>query len=109
MAIIVAGIAFQSLGWVLCLLFLPLFVSNLLINGLGPASQRPGLFISVGSSGYTIVALIGCARAIPNDHGYFAKHPTAAEPLTVVALWISVFLWLFTFWLFAIADRKSVV
>ncbi|KAK1148740.1 hypothetical protein N8T08_008625 [Aspergillus melleus] len=102
-AIIVAGIAFQGLGWMLCLLFLPLFVNNMLINGLGPASQRPGLFISVGSSGYTIVALIGSARAIPDGYGYFAKHPTASETLNVMALWIGIFLWLFTFWLFAIA------
>ncbi|KAH8692263.1 voltage-dependent anion channel [Talaromyces proteolyticus] len=103
MAIIVAGIAFQGLGWMLCLFFLPLFVGSMLINGLGPANQRPGLFISVGSSGYTIVALIGCAKAIPNEYGYFAKHPTASETLNVVALWIGIFLWLFTFWLFAIA------
>ncbi|KAJ6189208.1 C4-dicarboxylate transporter/malic acid transport protein [Penicillium mononematosum] len=103
MAIIVAGIAFQGLGWMLCMLFLPLFVGNMLINGFGPANQRPGLFISVGSSGYTIVALIGCAKAIPNEYGYFAKHPTASETLNVVALWIGIFLWLFTFWLFAIA------
>ncbi|KAI9035599.1 tellurite-resistance/dicarboxylate transporter family protein [Aspergillus affinis] len=103
MAIIVAGVTFQGLGWMLCLLFLPLFVSNMLIHGLGPVNQRPGLFISVGSSGYTIVALIGCARAIPNDYGYFAKHPTASETLNIMALWISIFLWLFTFWLFAIA------
>ena len=103
MAIIVAGIAFQGLGWILCLFFLPLFVGNMLISGLGPANQRPGLFISVGSSGYTIVALIGCARAIPDEYGYFAKHPTASETLNVMALWISIFLWLFTFWLFAIA------
>ncbi|KAJ5778946.1 C4-dicarboxylate transporter/malic acid transport protein [Penicillium paradoxum] len=103
MAIIVAGIAFQGLGWMLCTLFLPLFVGNMLINGLGPANQRPGLFISVGSSGYTIVALIGCAKAIPDEYGYFAKHPTASETLNVMALWIGIFLWLFTFWLFAIA------
>jgi C4-dicarboxylate transporter/malic acid transport protein len=103
MAIIVAGVAFQGLGWILCLFFLPLFVGNMLINGLGPADQRPGLFISVGSSGYTIVALIGCAKAIPNGYGYFAKHPTASETLNVVALWIGIFLWLVTFWLFAIA------
>ncbi|KAJ5807320.1 C4-dicarboxylate transporter/malic acid transport protein [Penicillium robsamsonii] len=82
MAIIVAGIAFQGLGWILCILFLPLFV---------------------GSSGYTIVALIGCAKAIPDEYGYFANHPTASETLNVVALWIGIFLWLFTFWLFAIA------
>jgi C4-dicarboxylate transporter/malic acid transport protein len=103
MTIIVAGVAFQGLGWILCLLFLPLFVSNMLIHGLGPASLRPGLFISVGSSGYTIVALIGCAKAIPDGYGYFAKHPAAAETLNVVALWVGIFLWLFTFWLFAIA------
>jgi tellurite resistance protein TehA-like permease len=103
MDIIVAGIAFQGLGWILCMLFLPLFVSNMLINGFGPANQRPGLFISVGSSGYTIVALIGCAKAIPDGYGYFAKHPTASETLNIMALWIGIFLWLFTFWLFAIA------
>lgn len=101
--ILVAGVAYQGLGWLLCLLLLPLFLSSLLIHGLGPASQRPGLFIAVGSSGYTVVALIGCARAVPADHAYFAKHPTASETLSVLALWVGVFLWLFTFWLFAIA------
>ncbi|KAF5658020.1 C4-dicarboxylate transport mae1 [Fusarium circinatum] len=101
--IIVAGIAFEGLGWILCLLFLPHFVGNLLVNGLGPVNLRPGLFISVGSAGYTIIALIGCAKAIPDGHGYFAKHPTAAETLNIMALWVGIFLWLFTFWLFAIA------
>ncbi|KAM0490973.1 hypothetical protein ACHAP8_011040 [Fusarium lateritium] len=101
--ILVAGIAFEGLGWILCLLFLPHFVGNMLVNGLGPVNLRPGLFISVGSAGYTIIALIGCAKAIPDGYGYFAKHPTAAETLNVMALWIGVFLWLFTFWLFAIA------
>ncbi|KAL4724304.1 hypothetical protein ACLX1H_008917 [Fusarium chlamydosporum] len=83
--VIVAGIAFEGLGWILCLLFLPHFVGNLLVNGLGPFNLRPGLFISVGSAGYTIIALIGCAKAIPDGHGYFAKHPTAAETLNIMA------------------------
>ncbi|GKU07484.1 c4-dicarboxylate transporter malic acid transport protein [Fusarium langsethiae] len=103
MPILVAGIAFEGLGWILCLIFLPHFVGNMLVNGLGPVKLRPGLFISVGSAGYTIIALIGCAKAIPDGYGYFAKHPTAAETLNIMALWIGVFLWLFTFWLFAIA------
>ncbi|KAF5668658.1 C4-dicarboxylate transporter [Fusarium heterosporum] len=90
MAILVAGVAFEGLGWILCLLFLPHFVGNLLVNGLGPVNLRPGLFISVGSAGYTIIALIGCAKAIPDGHGYFAKHPTAAETLNIMALWIAV-------------------
>ncbi|KAM0365753.1 hypothetical protein HYE67_011241 [Fusarium culmorum] len=101
--ILVAGIAFEGLGWILCLVFLPHFVGSMLVNGLGPVNLRPGLFISVGSAGYTIIALIGCAKAIPDGYGYFAKHPTAFETLNIMALWIGVFLWLFTFWLFAIA------
>ena len=103
MPIIVAGVAYQGLGWILCLILLPIFIGSMLINGLGAADQRPGLFMPVGSSGYTIVALIGCAKAIPEDYGYFAKHPTAVEVLPIVALWSSIFLWLFTFWLFAVA------
>lgn len=101
--IIVAGVAYQGLGWILCLLLLPLFLGSLFSNGLANPSMRPGLFMPVGSAAYTIVALIGCARALPAGYGYFATHPNAIEILQVCALWTGVFLWLFNFWLFAVA------
>ncbi|KAM0810396.1 putative Malic acid transport protein [Seiridium cardinale] len=52
--IIVTGIAFQGLGWILSLIYLPWYIGTV-------------------------------------------------EVLQVVADWVGIFLWLFTFWLFAIA------
>ena len=103
LSIMVAGVAFQGLGWIVCLLFLPWFIGNLLENGWPPSNLRPGLFITVGSSGFTIVALIGIARAAPRDYGYFAAHPIAAEVVLIVATWSGVFMWLFAMWLFGLA------
>ncbi|KAF4555546.1 Voltage-dependent anion channel-like protein 2 [Elsinoe fawcettii] len=101
--IIVTGITFQGLGWIVSLLFFPWYLGNLVQNGWPEPSQRPGLFMPIGSVGYTVVALIGCARALPVDEPYFLAHPAAAEILLVVATWASVFLWAFAFWIFGLA------
>jgi tellurite resistance protein TehA-like permease len=80
------------------------FIRLLLDKGLPPPSLRPALFIPVGSVAYTIVAIIGLANAIP-EHGYFSneRHPMAKEICVVMALVVSVFMWLFSFWMFGIA------
>ncbi|KAI1139620.1 voltage-dependent anion channel [Hypoxylon sp. FL0543] len=101
--ILVAGIAYQGLGWILSMILLPWFIGSVLSNGLGSPSQRPGLFMPVGSSGYTVVSLIGCARYVPRGYGFFARFPTAADVVHIVAVWVGIFLWLFAFWLFAVA------
>ncbi|KAI1417934.1 voltage-dependent anion channel [Hypoxylon sp. FL1857] len=101
--IIVAGIAYQGLGWIVSMMLLPWLIGSFLSNGLGSPDQRPGLFLPVGSSGYTIVSLIGCARYVPRGYGFFARVPGAADILQAAAVWVGIFLWLFTFWLFAIA------
>ncbi|KAK8040837.1 amidohydrolase [Apiospora phragmitis] len=100
--IIVAGISYQGLGWTASLAYMPLYIGSLFANGLPPRAQRPVLFMPVGSAGFTIVSLIGCARYIPAGVGYFAQHPSAPEVLQIVVDWASIFLWLFGFWLFAI-------
>jgi tellurite resistance protein TehA-like permease len=99
---IVSGIAYQGFGWCISLVAIVAYIRNILDNGLPPPQLRPGMFIPVGACAYTIVALVGLANAIPS-YGYFAKHPGGAEALKVMALFTGVFLWLFAFWLFAIA------
>ena len=101
--ITVAGIGYQGLGWLGSLLFLAWFIAKLLENGWPPHSLRPGLFMTVGAVGFTIVALIGAASSAPTSYGYFATHPTAHEVLLIVATWASIFLWVFALWLFALA------
>jgi tellurite resistance protein TehA-like permease len=103
MPIIVAAVAYQGLGWVVSMLLLAWHLASLLELGLGEPSHRFGLFMPVASSGYVMVCLMGCSRHLPRDYGYFAQHPAAVEMLQVVALWASIFLWLVTFWIFALA------
>jgi len=103
MSIIVSGCAFQGFGWIISLAWITIYANHMMQHGLPPPSLRPGMFIPVGSAGFTIVALIGQARALPRDYGYFASHPAAVDALQAVALFVGIFLWLFTFWLFSIA------
>jgi tellurite resistance protein TehA-like permease len=100
----VAGVAYQGLGWTVCVFFLNLLIARLLAKGWPAPNARQGLFIMVGTSGYTIVALIGIARAASKtSYGYFNTHPTAGEVLLIVATWMGIFLWVFTFWVFSLA------
>ncbi|KAI8962068.1 voltage-dependent anion channel-domain-containing protein [Daldinia sp. FL1419] len=57
----------------------------------------------VRSSAYTVISLIGCARYIPRDYGFFERFPAAPDVLQILATWVGIFLWLFAFWLFALA------
>jgi tellurite resistance protein TehA-like permease len=103
MGIIVSGCAYQGLGWLISMCFIVIYIIHLMENGLPPPALRPGMFIPVGSASFTVVALIGQARAIPRDYGYFASHPSATDTLQTMALFIGIFLWIFSFWLFSIA------
>lgn len=109
--VIVLGLAYQGFGWIISLVCVVYFVRALLDKGLPPPQLRPGLFIPVGSAAYTIIALIGLANAIPENpsSGYFARHPDAKEILRVMALFVGIFMWLFSFWLFAVAVLGCVV
>jgi C4-dicarboxylate transporter/malic acid transport protein len=106
--VVYSGLAYQGFGWLISLLCVGYFVRLLLDKGLPPQAVRPGLFIPVGSVAYTIVALIGLADGIPS-HGSFPKHPNAKEICQVVALFVGVFMWLFAFWLFALAVLGNIL
>ncbi len=108
--VVVSGVGYQGFGWCISLIAIVAFVRNILDNGFPPAQLRPGLFIPVGSCAYTIVALIGLANAVPVDMqtGYFARHPAAPEILRVLALFTGIFLYVFAFWLFAVAFLGNV-
>lgn len=100
---LVAGLTYQGLGFIVALLVFPLYLGRLMQNGLPAPAMRPGMFIAVGPAGYTALALIGMARAVPQGYGYFATYPLAAEVLRVMATWVGVWIWCLGFWFFAIS------
>lgn len=108
LCIVVAGVAFQGLGFLMSFGLIVLLFGRLLYNGLPIPDQRPGLFMMVGSPGYTMVVLTGCAEYIPENYGYFAENPGAATALKAVALFASIWLWVLTLFLFLIAAWASI-
>jgi tellurite resistance protein TehA-like permease len=101
--ILVSGVMYQGFGFALSMLLIGVYVMQLMEKGYPPPPVRPGMFIPVGTPAYTIIAFIGLARAIPEDYGYFATHPSAAGTLQTLALIVGIALWVFTFWLCAVA------
>lgn len=77
-----------------------LFIIN---QGSDSLTVADRLFMMVGSPGYTMVVLIGCAEYIPTDYGYFATNPVAAPALKAVALFGAIWLWVLTFFFFLLA------
>ncbi|KAF1924421.1 C4-dicarboxylate transporter/malic acid transport protein [Didymella exigua CBS 183.55] len=107
-AIIVSGCAYQGFRWIISLICNAFVIKNLMENGLPPPQMRPAFFIPAGAGAYTIVALIGQANAIPESYEYFAAHPGTKSILQTLALFSGIFLWLFSFYMFAIAVVANV-
>lgn len=61
-------------------------------DGLPDLNLRPGMFIAVGPPSFTGLALIGMARSLPVDHGYFVEHPAGVDYLQVAALVFAIFI-----------------
>lgn len=103
MPIIVAGVTFQGLGFMVSFLMYSIYLGRLMQNGLPAPNLRPGMFIAVGPPSFTGLALIGLSNAIPRDYGYFGTHPAAFDILQTMALFTAVFLWTLAFWFFCIS------
>jgi C4-dicarboxylate transporter/malic acid transport protein len=103
MPIIVAGVASQGLGWTVAVCLYAVMIVRLMEQGLPAPNARPGMFICVGPPGFTILALIGMSKALPEGYGYFATNPMAIPALKAMALFVSIFIWMIAFWWFMIA------
>jgi C4-dicarboxylate transporter/malic acid transport protein len=108
MTIIVAGVTYQGLGWLIALCMTALMMGRLMVDGLPDAQLRPGLFMLVGPPSFTAIALLGCSQYVPRDYGYFITHPIAADVLETMGLFIAIFLWMFALFFFAIAFIATV-
>jgi C4-dicarboxylate transporter/malic acid transport protein len=109
MAVCVAGMTFQGLGWTVCSLIYPLYFLRLMQDGYPAVGMRPTMFIAVGPPGFTALATIGIAHAIPSDVSYTINNPGALQVLRTVALWVGIWLWTVSFWFFALAVVANVI
>ncbi|MCJ1339175.1 hypothetical protein MMC09_004464 [Bachmanniomyces sp. S44760] len=103
--IIVVGTTLQGIGFMLAMTIYSAFIYRLMTQKLPAPSSRPGMFVSVGPSGFTATALITMAqsaeRALASD--YMGDGHLTAMILRVVANWTSLGIWGLALWFFLIS------
>lgn len=98
--IIVAGWVFQGIGFLVSLMIYASFIYRLMTQKLPRESLRPGMFISVGPSGFTIAGVVNMGQVLPSvvpvdfmDNGYLA-----GQIGKIGATWMGLWLWGLAIW-----------
>ena len=103
--ILVGGFTLQGIGFLVSITIYSAFIYRLMTQKLPQESSRPGMFVSVGPSGFTVAGIIGMAegvqRALPAN--FMGNSEMAALILKVVAAWMSLWIWGLAIWFFFIS------
>ncbi len=97
--IIIGGVVLQGTGFLVAQTVYAAFIYRLMRHKLPKESSRPGMFVSVGPSGFTVSGLITMAdsaqRVLPED--FMGDGALAAMILKVSANWVGIWLWGYVF------------
>lgn len=93
--IIIGGTTIQGIGFLVSLMVYSAFIYRLMSQKLPRENVRPGMFVSVGPSAFTVAGMVNMAdnakRAFPDD--FMDNGALAAEVLKVVVNFSSLWLW----------------
>lgn len=105
LAIIVGGWVFQGIGFLVSLMIYASFIYRLMTQKLPRESLRPGMFISVGPSGFTIAGVVTMGQRLPYvvPRDFMGNGPLAAQVSKVGATWMGLWLWGLAFWFFIVS------
>ncbi|KAL8663402.1 MAG: hypothetical protein Q9202_003921 [Teloschistes flavicans] len=105
MDIIIGGFTLQGVGFLVALMIYASFIYRLMTQKLPQASSRPGMFVSVGPSGFTVAGVIGMADSVGRnvDEGFMGDGKLASMILRVMANWTCLWIWGLAFWFFFVS------
>ena len=105
--IFVGGVLCQGLGWMVATFLYVIWTLRLFTADLPPPSGRPGMYIAVGPTGYTALALLTlgsrCPRILPRNFLGASAGVPAGEVLRILGTISGIFLWLLAFWYFCLS------
>ncbi|KAJ6018050.1 hypothetical protein N7451_001429 [Penicillium sp. IBT 35674x] len=104
--IIVGGTTIQGVGFLVSLMVYSAFIYRLMTQKLPKENMRPGMFVSVGPSGFTVAGLVNMAseakRSFPAE--FMGNGPLAADILRVTVDFAALWLWGLAIFFFIIAS-----
>jgi C4-dicarboxylate transporter/malic acid transport protein len=111
--IIVGGFTIQGIGFLVSLTIYSAFVYRLMTQKLPAEPLRPGMFVSVGPSAFTVSGTIGMAKNLlhvidPNKTFEDVPGLLAAQILHLVANWVCLWLWGLAWWFFFVSLLSNI-
>jgi tellurite resistance protein TehA-like permease len=105
--IIISGYVIQGIGFLVSLMIYSAFLYRLMTQKLPKESLRPGMFISVGPSGFTIAGVVSMGQCLPRvvhkDFMGEGMGEFAGRVSMVCANWMGLWLWGLAFWFFFVS------
>ena len=103
--IIVAGWIFQGIGFMVSLMIYASFIYRLMTQKLPRESLRPGMFISVGPSGFTIAGVVNMGQILPGvvTDGFMDNGYLAGQVGKIGSAWIGLWLWGLAWWFWVVS------
>lgn len=93
--IIIGGTTIQGVGFLVSLMVYSAFIYRLMSQKLPKENVRPGMFVSVGPSAFTVAGIVNMAaeakRAFPAD--FMGNGHLAADVIRVVINFAALWLW----------------
>jgi tellurite resistance protein TehA-like permease len=97
LTIILAGFTVQGVGFLFAFSIYAAFIYRLMTQKLPRESLRPGMFVSVGPSGFTVAGIIAMAAelrfALPENFMDAGDSRLTAQILQVMANWMCLWIW----------------
>ncbi|KAJ5096229.1 hypothetical protein NUU61_005585 [Penicillium alfredii] len=105
LSIIIGGTTIQGVGFLVSLMVYSAFIYRLMTQKLPRENVRPGMFVSVGPSGFTVAGIVNMAaeakRSFPID--FMGNGALAGDVLRVVVDFAALWLWGLAIFFFIIA------
>ncbi|EKG20145.1 C4-dicarboxylate transporter/malic acid transport protein [Macrophomina phaseolina MS6] len=103
--IIIGGVVLQGIGFMVSLMIYAAFLYRLMTQKLPRESLRPGMFISVGPSGFTISGIISMGQILPNcvPADFMGDGQLAGQVSKILANWVGIWLWGLALWFFFVS------
>lgn len=97
--VIIGGTTIQGVGFLMSLTVYAAFIYRLMTQKLPKENVRPGMFVSVGPSAFTVAGIVNMAanakRSFPSD--FMGDGELAANVIRVVANFSALWLWGYAF------------
>lgn len=105
--IILGGFVIQGIGFLVSLMIYAAFIYRLMTQKLPKESLRPGMFISVGPSGFTIAGIVTMGqelpKVVPSDFMGPGNGELAGRVGMIMANFMGLWLWGLALWFFFIS------